>query len=143
MKKVLMMLMICQCYGVLASEAAVQTIVAHENSKYFYKGDRIEKSEGQYEITYQLDIENNTLTRTRLYDYQSQKITADDTVYQMDKDMNSHPTHAMGFNLPPVIHAVARLNPDTMEMLVISDADVYTTTSTTDQLVLSHAKRIK
>ena len=90
------------------STAYAETIVAHETEKYFYNDGKMEKFEGQFENTYLLDMDNDTLTRTRVYDYQTKKITPDETVYQIEKTLKCHPTNVGRFGLPPVIRAVGR-----------------------------------
>jgi hypothetical protein len=52
----------------LASNVALagETITAQEVEGYFYADGEMERSKGQFEITYY--IEGNTVTRTRVYD---------------------------------------------------------------------------
>ncbi len=128
---------------VLPKTAFAETIVAHETEKYFYKDGTMEKFDGQYENTYYLDIDKNTLTRTRVYDYQTRKITPDETVYPLETDLKSHPTNAARFSLSPVIRAVGRPDKDSVQTVTIDDDFVTTSTSTADTYVFSRAKRLK
>ncbi|PIU39769.1 MAG: hypothetical protein COT00_05220 [Candidatus Omnitrophica bacterium CG07_land_8_20_14_0_80_50_8] len=123
--------------------AHAETIVAHETEKYFYKDGEMKKFEGQYENTYYLDMDKWTLTRTRVYDYQIRKIKPDDTVYEVDTTLRSHPVHAVHYSLPPVIRGVGRPNDDSVETVAIDDDFVTTSTSTAGTLVISRAKRLK
>ena len=120
-----------------------ETIVAHETEKYFYKDGNMKKFEGQYENTYYLDMEKGTLTRTRVYDYQTRKITPDETVYQLETTLRSHPTHAIHFGLSQVIRGVGRPDKDSVEIVSIDDDFVTVSTSTADNFVMSRAKRLK
>ena len=123
--------------------AFAETIVSHENEKYFFKDGKMEKFEGQYENTYHLNLENNRLTRTRVYDYQSKLITPDETVYQIESTLKSHPTNAARFGVPPLIRAVGRPGKDTVEIILIEDDFVTTSTSMAGTFIFSRAKRLK
>lgn len=123
--------------------ARAETIVAHETEKYFYSDGKMDKFEGQYENTYYLDLEKGTLTRTRVYDYQTRKIRPDETVYPLETSLRSHPTHAIRYGLPQVIRAVGRPDKDSVEIVTIDDDYVTTSTSTSKNFVISRAKRLK
>jgi len=120
-----------------------ETIVTHETDRYFYKDGRMLKLENQYEYTYFLDLEKDTLTRTRVYDFLNKKITPDETVYHIENQFLSHPTSAERYILKPVVRAVGQTSADTLEMLVIEEGFVETTTSTADELVISRGRRIR
>jgi hypothetical protein len=123
--------------------AQAETIVAHETEKYFFSGGEMKKFEGQHENTYYLDTEKWTLTRTRVYDYQTKKITPDDTVYQVETSLRSHPTKAPLFSLTPVIRGVGRPDKDSVEIITIDDDSVTTSTSTAGNFTITYAKRLK
>ena len=125
------------------SAARAETIVAHETEKYFYNDGRLEKFDGQWENTYYMDLEKGTLTRTRVYDYQTKKIRPDETVYEIDTALRSHPTHSIRYDLPPVIRGVGRPDPDSVEIITIEDDFVTTSTSTAKSFVVSRANRLK
>ena len=128
----------------LASPAfAGQTIVAHETDRYFYKDGKVLRYEGQYEYTYFLDLDRDALTRTRVYDFLNKKITPDETVYHIEKQLLSHPTNSERYILPPVIRAVGQTNADTIELLSIEDGFVNGVASSTNEMVLSRSKRLK
>ena len=129
----------------LASPAAFaeSTIVAHEDTKYFFRDGRMEKYEGQYEITYFLDLDKNQLVRTRIYDYLTKKITPDDTVYQIQTQLNSNPSNAARFGLTPAIRAFSQPGPDSSELLIIKDDVVESIVSEPRSVVLSYSKRLK
>ena len=133
------------CFGLvlLAGFARAETIVSHETEKFFYKEGKMQKFDGQYENTYYLDMDKNILTRTRIYDYQTRKITPDETVYPLETDLRSHPTNAAHFSLPPVIRAVGRPDKDSVQTVTIDDDFVTTSTSTAGIFVISRAKRLK
>ena len=119
------------------------TLVTHETEKYFYKNGRMEKYDGQFENTYFMDLVNNKLVRTRIYDYQTKKITPDETVYQIQKQLNSHPSTSARYSLQPLIRAVGQPDGDSVELLTIEDDYVHSAVSTPTQLVLSRAKRLR
>lgn len=125
------------------ARAADETIVAHETERYFYKDGRLLKLEGQFETTYYLDLDKDTLTRTRVYDFLNRKITPDETVYHMDRQLLSHPSNADRYILRPVLRAVGQPGADTLEMLVIEDKFVETVASSADELMISRARRIR
>ena len=122
---------------------ANQTIVAHETDRYFYKDGKVLRYEGQYENTYFLDLDKDVLTRTRVYDFLNKKITPDETVYHIEKQLLWHPTNSERYILPPVIRAVGQTNADTIETLIIEDGFVNAATSSTNELVISRARRLK
>lgn len=126
-----------------AFTAPRQTVVAHETDRYFYKDGRVLRYEGQYEYTYFLDLDKDVLTRTRVYDVLSKKITPDETVYHIEKQLLSHPTNSERYILPPVIRAVGQTSADTVEMLVIEEGFVNIVSSSSNEFVISRAKRLK
>ena len=126
--------------GLLWAES--QTINTHETEKYFFKDNSTEKFDGQFEYTYFFDISVHQLVRTRIYDYQTKKVTPDNTVYQVQNQLNSHPQNASQYGLPPVIRAFAQTGPDQAELIQIDGDEVYTSTSTNNSLVVSRAKRL-
>ncbi len=127
----------------LPATASAATIVAHEDEKYFYRDGRMEKFEGQFENTYLLDLGKDTLIRTRVYDYQTKKITPDETVYQIQKDLSSHPANSARFGLAPFLRAVGHPNADTVEILIIKDDFVQSVQATADNIVVSRSRRLK
>lgn len=128
---------------VVPAELRAETVVAHETEKYFYKDGSVQKFEGQYEYTYFVDPEKPEIVRTRVYDYQSQKITPDETVYQVQKELISDPSLAGRHGMAPVIRAVGRPGSDILEILVIDGDAVHIVKSTSNEIVLAHAKRLK
>ena len=122
---------------------ASETITAQETERYFFKGGKVLRYEGQFETTYYLDLEKDTLTRTRVYDRANKKVTPDETVYHIEKQLLSHPTHAESYVLMPVIRAVGQPNADTVEILAIESGSVDTVSSTGDEMVISHSRRLK
>ena len=129
--------------GTAAYGAGGETLVTHETERHFYKDGRLLKLDNQFEMTYHLDLENDTLTRTRVYDFLNKKITPDETVYHIEKQLLSHPTNSERYILPPVIRAVGQTNADSIETLIIEDGFVNAATSSTNELVISRAKRLK
>ena len=64
------------CSAALAGE----TITAQEVESYFYSDGEMKHSpKGAFEITYYLD--ENTVTRTRVYDINEKKVMPDNTIY--------------------------------------------------------------
>lgn len=122
---------------------AGDTIVTHETERLFYKDGRLLKLQGQYEMTYLLDLDKDSLIRTRVYDFLNDKITPDETVYHMERQFLSHPTNADRYILKPVVRAVGQTSADTLEMLVIEDKFVEAVTSSNDEIVVSRARRIR
>ena len=131
------------CFLISGLAFASETIVAHETDRYFYKDGKVLRYEGQFEETYFLDLERDALTRTRVFDYRNNKITPDETVYHIEKQLLSHPTNAERYILPPVIRAVGQTNADTVEILTIEDGFVNSASSSSNEIVISRAKRLK
>ena len=127
----------------LGVKAFAETIVTHETDKYFFKDGQMERFDGQVENTYFLDEANNTLVRTRIYDFQTKKITPDETVYSIQNQLHSHPLNAANFSLAPVIRAFTQSGPDAVEMIQIENEFVTTSLSTANEFVVSRAKRLK
>lgn len=123
--------------------AATETIVTHETDRYFYKDGRLMKLENQFEMTYALDLDKNLLTRTRVYDFLNKKITPEETVYHIERQLLSHPTNADRYSLEPVVRAVARTSADSLEMLVIADKSVEAVTSSGGEMVISRSRRLR
>ena len=126
-----------------ASGAGGETIVTHETERHFYKDGRLMKLANQFETTYFLDLDRDLLTRTRVYDFLNKKITPDETVYHIEKQLLSHPTSAERYILKPVVRAVGQTSSDTVEMLVIEDRFVDVVTSTADEVILSRGRRVR
>lgn len=120
-----------------------ETIVTHEVSRYFYKDGRILKLEGQFEMTYLLDLDKNTLLRTRVYDFINKKITPDETVYHIERQLLSHPTNADRYVLKPLVRGSGQTGADSLEMIIVEEGFVDTVSSNADELVLSHARRVR
>ena len=123
--------------------AHAETIVAHETEKYFYSEGKMQKFDGQYENTYYLNFDKDTLIRTRVYDYQTKKITPDETVYHIEKTLRSDPTNAARYSLQPVIRAVGHPDKDSVQTILIKEDGVETVTSTADGFVLSRARKLR
>ena len=122
---------------------AGETIVAHETDRYFYKDGKILRYEGQFETTYYLDLDKDTLTRTRIYDTVSRKVTPDETVYHIEKQLLSHPTNSERYVLLPVIRAYGQTDADTVELLTVEEHFVNIVSSSNNELTVSRAKRLK
>ena len=120
-----------------------ETVVTHETDRYFYKDGQMMKMQGQFEVTYYLDLDKDLLTRTRVYDTINHKITPDETVYHMEHQLLSHPTNADRYVLKPVVRAVGQTSADSLEMLVIEDKFVETVSSSGDEIILSRARRVR
>ena len=123
--------------------AFCQTIVAHETERTYFEDGNATKYDGQYENTYYLDLEKNQLVRTRIFDYQRKKIVPDQTVYYIQRNLNSHPTNAGRFGLLPVIRGVGKPDADSVEIVTIEDQTVKTATATANRIVVSRAKILK
>ena len=122
---------------------ADETIVAHETDRYFYKDGKVLRYEGQFEYTYFLDLEKDALTRTRVFDFINNKITPDETVYHIEKQLLSHPSNAERYILPPVIRAVGQTNADSIEILSIEQGFVNAVSSSSNEIVVSRAKQLR
>ena len=120
---------------------AAETIVGHETEKYFLSDGRMQRFEGQYEYTYLL--EGDKITRTRVYDFQTRKIMPDNTIYQVQKQLNSDPDNSLRYGTEPVIRAFGQPDPDSVEMLVIEDGFVNICKSTSKNVVVSRATRLR
>ncbi len=139
-----MTLLIPSFYSLVSSLAfASETIVAHETDRYFYKDGKVLRYEGQFEYTYFLDLEKDILTRTRVFDFINKKITPDETVYHIEKQLLSHPTNAEHYVLTPVIRAVGQTSADSVEILTIEQGFVNVVSSTSNEIVVSRAKQLK
>jgi uncharacterized protein YceK len=125
------------------ASAEVQTIVSHEEEKYFYAGTDMRKYDGQFENTYLLDMSKGTVTRTRYYDFQTKKITADETVYKIQSQLDSDPNNATRFGVPPFLRAVGSPDTNSIEILIIRPDTVISALSTPTELVISRGRRLK
>ncbi len=135
--------MVVAVFGICGQAwAEPQTITTHETEKVFFRDNTTEKFEGQYEMTYFFDVSTHELVRTRIYDFVTKKVKPDNTVYTVQKDLNSHPQNASKFGLPPVIRGFAQTGPDQVELIQIDGDEVYTSTSTNNSLVVARAKRL-
>ncbi len=122
---------------------ADETIVTHESERYYMKDGQVLKLDNQFEMTYHLDLDTDTLTRTRVYDFLNKKITPDETVYHIERQLLSHPTNAERYVLKPVLRAVGQTSADAVELLVIDDHFVHAVLSSTDEIVFSRGRRIR
>ncbi len=119
------------------------TLVTHENRRFFYKDGIMTKYDGQYEVTFFYDIQKNVLIRTRVFDYQRQVVKPDNTVYHIQKSLESHPTNALKFAQNPVIRAIGKPDNNTIEVVSIAGDSVVTMTSIGDTVIVSHAEKLK
>jgi hypothetical protein len=122
---------------------ADQTVVAQETDRYFYKDGKVLRYEGQFEYTYHLDLDRDTLTRTRVFDTVNKKITPDETIYHIEKQLLSHPSHSERYSLQPVVRAFGQTDSDTVELLTIEEHFVTAISSSGTETVLSRCKRLK
>ena len=122
---------------------AGDTIVAQETDRYFYKDGKVLRYEGQFETTYFLDLDKDTLTRTRIYDTVNKKVTPDETVYHIERQLLSHPANSERYGMVPVIRAVGQTNADSVELLAVEEHFVNAVSSTGTEMVLSRSKRLK
>lgn len=132
---VLFMLLAC------TATFAAETITAQEVEGYFYADGKMKRSKGQFEITYY--IEGNTITRTRVYDFNKKQVIPDDTVYQIQRQLSSDPTRGVSPSSKPIIRAIGNPGLDAMEILIIGDTFIQSVKSTSDYFVISRLKRIK
>jgi hypothetical protein len=125
------------------SEAAVagQTITTSEVETYFYADGEMNRSKGQFEITYYLD--GDTITRTRVYDIAKKEVIPDNTVYQIVRHLLSDPTVNDSGLGPVVIRAIGQPGLDALEVLMIGETYVQAVKSTSDYFVISRQKRMK
>ena len=126
-----------------AFSASSETIVTHETERYFYKDGRMLKLANQFEYTYFLDLDQDTLTRTRVYDFLNKKITPDETVYHIEKQLLSHPSNAERYILKPVVRAVGQTNADAVEILSVGESFVEMVSSSADEWVISRGRRVR
>lgn len=120
---------------------AGETITAQEVEGYFYADGEMKRSKGQFEITYY--IEGNTVTRTRVYDFDKKQVIPDDTVYQIQRQLLSDPTRGASLSGKPIIRAIGQPGLDAVETLIIGDTFIQSVKSTSDYFVISRLKRIK
>ena len=130
------------CLAGLPAQAG-ETIVARETDRYFYKDGKVLRYEGQFENTYYLNLDKDTLTRTRIYDTVNRKVLPDETVYHIEKQLMSHPSNADRYALTPVLRAYGQTAADSIEILVVEEHFVNTVSSSNNELVISRAKRLK
>jgi hypothetical protein len=134
--------LLCLVCSVPDAGASEETVVGHETDKYFFKYDKMDRYDGQFENTYLVDRSKGTVTRTRIYDFVSKKILPDETVYRIQKDLLSDPGNSTRYALPAVIRAVGKPDADSTEILVIEEYEVVTARSTSNEVVVSHSKRL-
>ena len=142
-KKTLALVFVFMFSVLRQASAETATIVAHEDEKFFLVGEQMVRYEGQYENTYFLDLEKNTLVRTRVYDFQTKQITPDNTVYQVQPQLNSYPKNALRFGTAPTVRAFGQTGVDSVEIVVIKDDSVETLISAPNSTILSKARRLK
>jgi hypothetical protein len=118
------------------------TVVSRESDKYFLKGGRMTRYDGQFETTYDVDLEKGTVRRVRLYDFNAKQIVPDDTVYTIEKDLLSTPGKHNRYILPPVVRAVGKPDADSVEILMIEETAVTVARSTSNELIVSHGRRL-
>lgn len=125
-----------------AGTAPAQTVVSHETDKYFFEAGKMTRFDGQFENTYEVDLEKGTVTRTRVYDFTGKRIMPDDTVYRIEKDLLSNPGKHNRYVLPPVVRAVGKPDADSVEIVVIEQAAVTTARSTSNEIIVSRGRRL-
>jgi hypothetical protein len=120
---------------------AGETITAQEVEGYFYADGKMTRSEAQFEITYFMD--ENTVTRTRVYDLNKKQVIPDNTVYQIQRQLTSDPANGIPLGGKPVIRAFGQPGMDAVEILIIDEIFVQYVKSTSNYVVMSRLKRIK
>ncbi|MDZ4209981.1 MAG: hypothetical protein U1C56_02270 [Candidatus Curtissbacteria bacterium] len=140
MKKILILVfLLVPCRFAICGE----TIHTKEVESFFYADGKMERSEGNFEITYYL--EGDSITRTRVFNLSKKEVIPDDTVYYRQSKLNSDPKsplHLSTFD-NAVIRAIGQPGTDAVEILSITDDFVLSCKSTNDYFVISRAKRIK
>lgn len=132
-----MLIVLLACRTAFAGE----TITAQEVEGYLYADGEMKRSKGQFEITYY--IEGNSVTRTRVYDFDKKKVIPDNSVYQIQYQLLSDPTRGASLSGKPIIRAIGQPGIDAMEILTIGDTFIQSVKSTSDYFVISRLKRIK
>ena len=118
------------------------TIYAQEVESYFYADGEMKQSSGTFEITY--FIEGDTVTRTRVYDFIKKEVIPDDTVYIIQRQLESDPSRGSGTLFGgPVIRAIGQPGADAIEILMIGETFIQSVKSTNDYFVIMRLKRIK
>ena len=117
-----------------------ETITTQELEGYFYADGKMERSKGQFEITYY--IEGDTVIRTRVYDLIKKEVIPDDTVYLIQQQLISDPTKGLSLIRKPVIRAIGQPGLDAIEILVIGETFLQSVKSTADYFVISRQKRV-
>jgi hypothetical protein len=120
---------------------AGETITAQEVEGYFYADGEMKRSKGQFENTYYL--EEDTITRTRVYDLNRKKVIPDNTVYQIQRQLSSDPSNGLPSLGPPLMRAIGQPGADAVEILMIGEHFIQAVKSTSDYFVISRLKRIK
>lgn len=120
---------------------AGETITAQEVEGYFYADGEMKRSKAQFEITYY--VEGNTVTRTRVYDFNKKQVEPDDTVYHIQRQLWSDPSMGLSIKGNPIIRAIGQPGTDAIEILMIGDTFIQAVKSTSDYFVISRQKRIK
>lgn len=131
------------CAALLAAcgAAAAETIVGQETEKYFFRDGKFEKYDGQFEYTYLLEAD--TLTRTRIYDIHEKRVVPDETVYRVQRQLQSDPVNAARHSLRPALKAVGQPDADSIETVIVEKDTVITAKATGDYLIVAKCKRIK
>ncbi|MDP2787223.1 MAG: hypothetical protein Q8O79_04010 [Pseudomonadota bacterium] len=135
---ILFALVVCFACGVAL---AGETITAQEVEGYFYAAGEMKRSKGQFEITYY--IEKDTVTRTRVYDLNKKKVIPDDTVYRIQRQLESDPTKGMSISGKTTIRAIGQPGTNAVEILMIGETFIQSVKSTSDYFVISRLKRTK
>ena len=141
MKKVLVLVFLFFLPCRLA--VCAETIQTKEVESFFYADGKMERAEGNFEITYY--IEGDSITRTRVFDLLKKEVIPDDTIYYRQSKLNSDPKSPLHQEAidNSVIRAIGQPGTDAIEILSITDDFVLSCKSTNDYFVISRAKRIK
>ncbi len=124
-----------------AQRKSSNTIVADEIESYLFTKNESKRFEGQYQVTYYLD--GDTVVKERILDHKSSEIKADNTVFQIQRQLVSDPTNPSPWSSARVIRAVGQTTSDEMEILSITDDFVISAKSSRDQMLVSRARRLK
>ena len=117
-----------------------ETITTKETDSYFYADGKMKHSKGQFEITYY--IEDDKITRTRVYDVKKKQVIPDNTVYIIQRQLTSDPHNKRPKLGAPTIRAIGQPGLDAIEILVIGEKFIQSVKSTSDYFVISRSEII-
>ena len=125
---------------ILSSNCLAYVIIAVEQGSAFYDNkNNIEKEKGKNKLYYEIDLQNNTIKRTKVIIMKTGEIIPDDTEYKIISPI-SQKTIISG---EQAIYAIGKPGWNAYELLTISKDSVMSAKSTGDYILIFNSKIIE